>query len=50
MAINYKNNPPKDDFMAEVMDLLGDDVGTSNTNNLFSKAGAKNDFDDDEEF
>ena len=25
LAINYKLNPPKDDFMAEVMDLLGDD-------------------------
>lgn len=25
LALNYKNNPPKDDFMAEVMDLLGDD-------------------------
>ena len=27
MAIDYKKNPPKDDFMAEVMDLLGDDIG-----------------------
>ena len=25
LAITYKKNPPKDDFMAEVMDLLGDD-------------------------
>ena len=27
LAIEYKANPPKDDFMAEVMDLLGDDLG-----------------------
>ena len=27
LAIDYKANPPKDDFMAEVMDLLGDDLG-----------------------
>ena len=26
LAINYKLNPPKDDFMADVMDLLGDDI------------------------
>ena len=26
LAIDYKKNPPKDDFMAEVMDLLGEDV------------------------
>ena len=25
MAVSYKKNPPKDDFMAEVMDLLGDE-------------------------
>jgi len=27
LAIDYKQNPPKDDFMAEVMDLLGEDLG-----------------------
>ena len=27
LAIAYKANPPKDDFMADVMDLLGDDLG-----------------------
>jgi len=26
LAINYKKNPPKDDFMADVMELLGDDA------------------------
>ena len=26
LALDYKKNPPKDDFMAEVMDLLGDDI------------------------
>ena len=26
MAIHYKKNPPKDDFMADVLDLLGDDA------------------------
>ena len=26
MAQNYKKNPPKDDFMADVMDLLGEDI------------------------
>ena len=26
LALEYKKNPPKDDFMAEVMDLLGDDI------------------------
>ena len=26
LAINYKKNPPKDDFMADVMDLLGDNA------------------------
>ena len=26
MAIDYKKNPPVDDFMADVMDLLGDDA------------------------
>ena len=26
MALNYKKNPPKDDFMADVMELLGDDI------------------------
>ena len=26
MAIEYKANPPKDDFMKEVLDLLGEDV------------------------
>ena len=26
LAINYKKNPPKDDFMAEVLDLLGEDA------------------------
>ena len=25
MAIDYKKNPPQDDFMADVMELLGDD-------------------------
>ena len=27
LSINYKANPPKDDFMAEVMDLLNDGDG-----------------------
>ena len=26
LAAEYKKNPPKDDFMADVMDLLGDDI------------------------
>ena len=26
MALNYKKNPPKDDFMADVMELLGEDI------------------------
>ena len=26
LAIDYKKNPPKDDFMAEVLDLLGEDA------------------------
>jgi len=26
LAIDYKKNPPKDDFMADVMELLGDDI------------------------
>jgi hypothetical protein len=26
LAIDYKKNPPVDDFMADVMDLLGDDA------------------------
>ena len=26
LAIEYKKNPPKDDFMAEVQELLGDDI------------------------
>ena len=26
MAIEYKRNPPKDDFMAEVLELLGNDA------------------------
>ena len=26
MALNYKKNPPKDDFMADVMEVLGDDI------------------------
>lgn len=26
MAIDYKNNPPKDDFMADVLELLGNDA------------------------
>ena len=37
MAINYKKNPPKDDFMADVLDLLGegydDDIFADNKNN-----------------
>jgi len=47
LAINYKKNPPKDDFMAEVMDLLGDDLG-----DLAGPSNPiKNDFNDgDEEF
>ena len=40
LAINYKKNPPKDDFMAEVMDLLGDDVA----------GDQKSKDDDDDEF
>ena len=47
LAINYKKNPPKDDFMAEVMDLLGDDIGDLGG----SSKPVKNDFNDgDEEF
>jgi hypothetical protein len=26
MAIEFKKNPPKDDFMAEVLELLGNDA------------------------
>ena len=26
LAIDYKKNPPKDDFMADVLELLGDDA------------------------
>lgn len=26
MALNYKNNPPKDDFMSDVMELLNDEA------------------------
>ena len=26
MAVDYKKNPPQDDFMADVMDLLGDEA------------------------
>ena len=26
MALNYKKNPPKDDFMADFVELLGDDI------------------------
>ena len=26
MALNYKKNPPKDDFFADVMELLEDDI------------------------
>ena len=26
-ALEYKANPPKDDFMAEIQDLLGDENG-----------------------
>lgn len=26
LAINYKANPPKDDFMAEVLELIGEDA------------------------
>jgi len=26
LAINYKKNPPKDDFMADVLELLGNDA------------------------
>ena len=43
LAINYKLNPPKDDFMADVMDLLGDDAF-----DLVKKTGGKDD--GDEEF
>lgn len=41
LAINYKKNPPKDDFMAEVLDLLGD--------NIMDDLNTKHD-DGDEEF
>lgn len=44
LAINYKKNPPKEDFMAEVMDLLGDDAFDDPPT---GKAGYN---DDDEEF
>ena len=30
LAAEYKKNPPKDDFMADVMDLLGDDIFDNN--------------------
>ena len=26
LSIDYKKNPPKDDFMADVLELLGDDA------------------------
>ena len=26
LANEYKKNPPKDDFMADVLDLLGEDI------------------------
>jgi len=26
MAIEYKKNPPKDDFMADIFELLGNDA------------------------
>lgn len=39
MAIEYKKNPPKDDFMADVLELLGNDALDD-----FNKA------EDDEEF
>ena len=26
LAMKYKRNPPKDDFMADVLDLLGEDI------------------------
>ena len=42
-AIDYKKNPPKDDFMAEVMELLGDDP-------LGEPADAVKHDDGDEEF
>ena len=37
MGINYKKNPPRDDFMADVLDLLGegydDDIFAENKAN-----------------
>ena len=30
LAAEYKKNPPKDDFMADVMDLLGEDIFDNN--------------------
>ena len=30
LAMEYKKNPPKDDFMADVLDLLGDDIFDNN--------------------
>lgn len=44
LAINYKLNPPKDDFMADVMDLLGDDCFDS----VIKKGNGGNDDGDDE--
>lgn len=32
MAIDYKKNPPKDDFMADVLELLGNDALENNGN------------------
>ena len=26
LAINYKKSPPKDDFMADVLELIGNDA------------------------
>jgi len=43
LAVEYKKNPPKDDFMADVMELLGE------TDDNFLLDGKKKD-DDDEEF
>ena len=42
MAINYKKNPPKDDFMADVFELLGNDA--------LDDLGMKKNDDGDEEF
>ena len=30
LAMEYKKNPPKDDFMADVLDLLGEDIFDNN--------------------